>query len=318
MLLLTGATGFIGGHVLERLEGPVRCLVRRSAPLPHGRGSVASCHGDLITGEGLDEALRDVDTIIHLAGATKALRREDYYTGNVRATENLARRAAARGIRFVHVSSQAAAGPSLDGAPVTEDDEPHPVSEYGRSKLEAERIVRGLIPAAVILRPPVVYGPRDTAVLQLLKSVARGFWVEMAGGERWFSSIYVEDLAEGILTAAQAPQAAGRTYFLSHAKASTWGDLAAAAGRVMERRPLHVRVPAAAAVATGWCAEAWARITGRPGIVSRDKIAEARCRSWVCDATRAAQELGFEARTTLDAGIERTLAWCKEAGWIRY
>jgi len=318
MLLVTGATGFIGGHLIERVDEPVRCLVRRNVPLPDGRGTVSSVHGDLATGEGLDEALEGVDTIIHLAGAIKALCPDDYYAGNARTTENLVRRAAGRGIRFVHVSSLAAAGPSLDGAPVTEDDPPHPVSHYGKSKLEAEQTVRALLPAAVIVRPPVVYGPRDAAVLQILKSVAKGLWLEIGGGDRWFSAIYVGDLVEGILQAARAPQAAGRTYFLSHPKPCTWGDLAAIAGHVMNRKPVRIGVPVPAAVAVGWCAEVWARLTGRPGIVSRDKIVEARCARWTCNTGRAAGELGFEARTPIENGLVQTLAWYKEAGWINF
>jgi nucleoside-diphosphate-sugar epimerase len=318
MLLVTGATGFIGSHLVERVDGPVKCLVRRAAPLPHGRGSVSTVRGDLASGTGLDEALDGVDTVIHLAGATKVLRPGDYYTGNARATENLARRTAGRPIRFVHVSSLAAAGPSLDGAPVTEDDPPHPVSHYGKSKLEAEQVVRSLLPDAVIVRPPVVYGPRDTDVFHMLQSVARGLFVQIAGGDRWFSAIYVEDLVEGILAAARAPQAAGRTYFLSHPKPRTWGDLAAAAGRIMNRQPRRLSMPVPAAVAVGWCAEMWARAAGKPGIVSRDKIAEARFEHWTCATGRAKQELGFDARTSLEDGLARTLAWYKEAGWIKY
>jgi nucleoside-diphosphate-sugar epimerase len=318
MLLVTGATGFIGGHLIERAGEPVRCLARRSVPLADGNGAVSMIKGDLATGAGLDEALEGVDTVIHLAGATKALRPEGYYTGNARATENLARRAAGRGIRFVHVSSLAAAGPSLDGAPVAEDDAPHPVSHYGRSKLEAEQIVRALLPDAVIVRPPVVYGPRDTDVFQMLQSVARGLCVQIAGGERWFSAIYVDDLVDGILAAARTPRAAGRTYFLSHPKPCTWDGLAAIAGRIMNRKPLRLVVPVSAAFAVGWCAEMRARLTGKPGIVSRDKIAEARFTRWTCDSGRASRDLGFEARTPIEDGLARTLAWYKEAGWIRY
>ena len=318
MTVVTGGTGFIGAHLIEKLAASgvtVRALVRRKTALPAG---VEPFPCDLADGAGIGEALRGAATVIHLAGVTKALRTQDYYTGNVRATENLARAIAGRGVRFVHVSSLAAAGPSLDGAPVTEDDPPHPVSHYGKSKLEAEQTVRALLPAAVIVRPPVVYGPRDAAVLQILKSVAKGLWLEIGGGDRWFSAIYVGDLVEGILQAARAPQAAGRTYFLSHPKPCTWGDLAAIAGHVMNRKPVRIGVPVPAAVAVGWCAEVWARLTGRPGIVSRDKIVEARCARWTCNTGRAAGELGFEARTPIENGLVQTLAWYKEAGWINF
>jgi nucleoside-diphosphate-sugar epimerase len=321
MILITGGTGFVGSHLVERLAAarwPVRCLVRRRAVprvLPAG---VETAHGDLVSGEGIDDALRGIETVIHLAGVTKALSPRDYYAGNARATEALARAMQGRGIRLVHVSSLAAIGPSTDGVPVLEDAEPRPLSDYGKSKLEAERIVRALVPDAIIVRPPVVYGPRDTDVFQLLNSISKGWVLEIAGGERWFSAIYVEDLAEGLLAAAQSPNAAGRTYFLTHAKPLSWNELGAVAARIMSRRPRVVRIPVSVANAVGYCAEIWSGITRKPGIISRQKVAEARCKSWTCDARRAASELGFEAKTGLEAGLARTLAWYKEAGWLNY
>jgi nucleoside-diphosphate-sugar epimerase len=316
--LVTGGTGFIGTHLLERLsaEGvPARALVRRDASLPCG---VETVRGDLVSGGGLAEALQGVDTVIHLAGVTKALRREDYYQGNGRATRNLALAIGRRPIRFVHVSSLAAIGPSTDGRPVREDEPPHPPATYGKSKLEAERAVRELTPEAVIVRPAVVYGPRDTDVFKLLQSVSRGLIVEIAGGERFFSAIYVEDLVQGILAAARCPRAAGRDYFLAHPKTLTWQDLSSAAATIMRRRPRTLKIPLPAAMAIGACAEWIARLTGRPGIISREKIAEARHTWWTCDTTRATAELGFTAPTSIADGLAETLAWYREAGWLKY
>jgi nucleoside-diphosphate-sugar epimerase len=319
MLLITGGTGFVGGHLLEKLAASgerARCVVRRKTlarPLPAGMEPVLA---DLSTGQGLDEALRGVDTVIHLAGVTKALRTVDYEAGNARATETLARAVAGRTIRFVHVSSLAAIGP---GAMVEEDAEPHPVSAYGRSKLEAERRVRALLPDAVIVRPAVVYGPRDTDVFQVLKSVAKGVALEIAGGGRWFSAIYVKDLADALVLASCAPRASGRTYFLAARQPVSWMELGQTAARIMGRKPpLAVRIPYAAAYAVGVCAEAWSRLRGTPGIVTRDKIREAHCPAWTCDVRRAAGELGFEAKTTLEAGLRETLTWYKESGWLTY
>jgi len=273
---------------------------------------------DWSTGRGIEPALEGVDTVIHLAGVTKALARGDYDTGNRRVTETLAKLLAGRAIRLVHVSSLAAVGPASEGAPLTEDAEPRPVSLYGKSKLAAERIVARLLPDAVIVRPPVVYGPRDTDVFQIFKSIANGLVVEISGGERWFSAIYVEDLAEGLIAAAGTPEAAGRTYFLAHPKVLSWSELAGTAARIMNRSPRVLRIPPPVARAAAGCAELWSRFTRRPGILSRDKVTEACCRAWTCDSRRAARELGFEASTPLDAGLARTLAWYKEAGWIRY
>ena len=318
MTLVTGGTGFIGTHLLERLSvlgENVRALVRRRTDLP---AHVEAVRCDLVTGAGLEEALLGVDTVIHLAGVTKALRTADYYTGNAGATRTLARAISGRPIRFVHVSSLAAMGPGIDGVPVSEGDVPHPPVSYGKSKLEAEHAVREFTPDAVIVRPAVVYGPRDTDVFKLLQSVSRGVVVEIAGGERRFSAIYVKDLVEGILAAVRSPRAPGRDYFLAHPKTLSWRDLSGAAARIMRRTPRVLTIPLPMALMIGACGEAVARVTGKPSIVSREKIREARYPFWTCDTSRATTELGFTAATPIEAGLAETLAWYKEAGWLTY
>jgi nucleoside-diphosphate-sugar epimerase len=319
MILVTGGTGFIGSHLLEKLSAlgePARCLLRRKARARGLPAGIEAAYGDLVSGEGVEEAVRGADTVIHLAGVTKALATRDYYTGNVRATETLVRALAGRGIRLVHVSTLAAIGPSSDGTPVDEDAQPRPLTHYGRSKLEAERTVRALAPDAVIVRPAVVYGPRDTDIFQVLRSISKGWMLEITGGERWFSAIYAGDLVEGLLAARRG--AGGRAYFLAHPQPVSWSEMGAAAARIMARRLRVVRVPPGVAYAAGLGAEAWSHIRRRPGIISREKVAEARCRWWICDTRRAAAELGFEARTPLEAGLAQTLAWYKEAAWLKY
>ncbi|SRR5579883_485188 len=318
MILVTGATGFIGSHLVEALLARgerVRSFVRRpGTTLPGGE----VIRGDLVTGAGLQEALKDVRAVFHLAGATKVLRSADYYSANVTATENLVRLLHGRGIRLVHVSSLAAAGPSPGPTPLDEDAEPHPLTAYGKSKLEGERVVRALAEDAVIVRPPVVYGPRDTDVFQILKPISRGWAFEISGGERWFSAIYVRDLVDGLIAAWKAPSASGRTYFLCHPAPLRWQDFTLTAARIMGRRLHPVRIPAAVAYTVACLSELRAHAAGKPGIVSRDKVAEARCSGWVCDGGRAASELGFRARTPLEKGLAETLAWYKEAGWLRF
>ena len=319
MTLVTGGTGFIGSHLLDKLSAlgqPARCLLRRKARPRRLPAGIEAAYGDLTSGEGVEEAVRGADTVFHLAGITKALAARDYYTGNVRATETLLRALAGRDIRLVHVSTLAAIGPSRDGTPVDEDAQPRPLTHYGKSKLEAERTVRALAPGAVIVRPPVVYGPRDTDVLQVLRSISNGWMLEIAGGERWFSAIYVADLVEGLLAATRG--APGRAYFLAHPQPASWSELGAAAARIMARRPRLVRVPPFVAYAVGLAAELCSQVVRRPGIISREKVAEACCRWWTCDTRRAAAELGFEARTPLAAGLTQTLAWYKEAAWLKY
>jgi dihydroflavonol-4-reductase len=321
MILVTGGTGFIGSHLIEHLAAqgePVRALVRKTTRF--GNQSIEIVRGDLLTGAGLADALKDVDTVFHLAGVTKALSIADYHTGNVRATENLARAIAALGrpIRTVHVSSLAAMGPGADATPLTEDAEPHPITHYGKSKLEGERVIRAILPDAVIVRPPAVYGPRDTDVFEVLKSINQGMVMEIAGGERWFSAIYVTDLVDGIIAAAREPRAAGRAYFLARQGVVSWSELVGIASGIMGRKPRIIRVPRSAAYAIGYGAELWSRVTRKPGIVSRDKVTEMQCRYWICDTRRAKTELGFDAPTDIETGLAITLAWYREARWLKW
>jgi nucleoside-diphosphate-sugar epimerase len=322
MILVTGGTGFIGSHLVERLVAQgraVRCLVRRSSTAGNLPSAVEQAPGDLESGAGLDAAVHGVDTVIHLAGVTKARSLADYHRGNATATANLLR-AAANVERFVHVSSLAAAGPSTADRAVAESDEPRPISHYGRSKLAGEQAVlqSPLAPRTAIVRPPVVYGPRDRDVLQMLRTVAQGWMAQIGRAPRRFSHIYVGDLVDGLIAAADRAGAGGKIYYVADATPVSWDEFGNVAARLMGRKLRTIAIPEKAAYALGLCAESWARLSGRPGILSRDKVREACCAGWVCDPGRACRELGFRASTGLEQGLSRTLDWYKEAGWLKF
>ncbi|HXM45687.1 MAG TPA: NAD-dependent epimerase/dehydratase family protein [Bryobacteraceae bacterium] len=327
MILVTGATGFIGSHMVERLVAagrPSRCLVRRYSTAGNLPRAAELALGDLETGAGLAEALNGVDTIIHLAGVTKACTAADYHRGNTVATANLLRAAGNLDCigKFVHVSSLAAAGPSTADRPLTEADEPRPVSDYGRSKLAAEEAVRRspLRERAVILRPPVVYGPRDRDVYQMIRTATRGWMAQIGAAPRRFSHIYVGDLVDGVLAAADHASAGigGRFFYMANSAPASWDEFGNLVSRLMGCKVRTVAMPECAAYILGWCAERWTGFSGRPGILSRDKVLEACCAGWVCDSGRARRELGFCASTNLEDGLRRTLDWYKGAGWLKF
>jgi nucleoside-diphosphate-sugar epimerase len=327
LVVVTGATGFIGSHLVERLTKPgtrVRCLVRRTSSLGYlPRERIELVYGDLTTGDGLDAAVEGASVVFHVAGVTKAFTESAYWVGNLDATTNLLRaceRQKAPSHRFVHVSSLAAMGPSPDGTPLAEDAAPRPLTWYGHSKLAAEEAVRAssLARRAVIARPPVVYGPRDTDVFEVFRTAARGLLLRIGKGESYFSYIYVKDLAEALTLAACREAAAGRTYFVANPEPASWTEFARAAAAVTGRTLKTVAVPRGVAYLSAWCSERASRWRGKPGILSRQKILEAECRYWVCDSVCARGELGFRPAHSLRQGIEETLAWYKEARWLKW
>jgi nucleoside-diphosphate-sugar epimerase len=324
-VLVTGGTGFIGSHLVELLVAGgarVRCLVRRKsslAYLPTGRIELA--YGDLVSGEGLAEALQGVRTVYHIAGVTKATAVERFYTGNVKATENLLAAiedAPEKPARLVHVSSLAAMGPSADGVPLMEDARPRPLTHYGKSKLEGERIVRNSAFASrtVIVRPPVVYGPRDTDVYLVFRSASRGVALRIGSEESYFSYIYVQDLARMLVAAAAAESAAGRTYFAGNAEPASWGQFNSEVAKLAGRKIHNVSVPPFMAHTLAFLSEVSSRLRGSQSILSREKVREARCRYWVANTSRAERELGFQAATSLEDGIAKTFAWYRNSGWL--
>ncbi|MFG1619702.1 NAD-dependent epimerase/dehydratase family protein [Nonomuraea wenchangensis] len=309
--LVTGATGFIGRSLVRRLRADghaVTALVRVSSS-PRRRHEldrlgVDSVEGDLETGAGLPAAVAAADRVIHLAGLVKARTAVDYFRVNAEGTRRLVSALAARPDppRLVVCSSLAA---SPTARP--------PVSYYGLSKLAAEtaarRVARRL--PVVIVRPPIVYGPGDTEFLPSLLPMARlGVMLKGGLGPRRFCLIHVGDLCTALLAAAergrtvrQDDPAAG-VYTVCDGVEHSAEDICLALTRALGRRPpLVIPVPGPLVELAAAGAEVVGRVRGTVPILNRDKAREMRCPSWTCPTGRAAAELGFQARTTLQHGL---------------
>ncbi len=324
LALVTGASGFIGSHLAEGLLGEgfrVRALVRTTSNLNWLQGlELELAYGSFDDRSSLSDAVKGVDYIFHIAAA-KAGSRDRIFRGNVDATINLAKAAVenASGLkRFVFLSSQAAAGPADSlGAPRRESDVCRPISDYGRSKLEAERLLAGLAGLPLtLLRPPTVYGPRDRDVLLYFKWIDRGIALLPGLRERYANLIYVADLVAGTIMAARAKEALGGTYFLSDPQAYSWSRISQAIAQALGRRPVSLRVPLFLARFSALLAEGGAGLAGQKSIFNRQKVREMAQICWTCSPSRAAEDFSFSCRHSLEEGLAQTARWYKENGWL--
>jgi len=323
--LVTGATGFVGSHVVEALAArgdEVVVLARdpaRAAPLaPFG---VRVALGSLDDPAALAAAVAGSEVVFHLAGLTAAARPEDYHRANAEGTSRLldAVRAAAPSLgRFVYVSSQAAVGPSAPGQRLAEDAPCRPVTAYGRSKLAGEDVVRRTAGVPwTIVRPPAVYGPRDREFLTLFRMVRRGVAAVFGGGGQQVSLVFAPDLADAIVRAGTVPAAAGRTYHAAHPEAVRTRDLVGAIAIALGRRPLVVPVPGAIATPIVAAIGALAAARGRPSVLNRDKMAEFLAPAWLLASDAAERDLGWRARHDVAAGTRLTAEWYRAQGLLR-
>lgn len=318
---ITGGTGFVGSHLVDTLcaAGLVpRVLVRdRENPRWIGGSPVEWVPGDLENETALTSLVEGVGTIFHLAGVLRAGREADFDRGNRGGTANLVRalRSAAPDARLVHVSSLAAAGPSPEPEGVGPECEPSPVSWYGRSKLAAEQELAGDDRIAwSIVRPPAIYGPRDTDVFEFFRMAARGV-VAIPSGERWLTVSWVGDVVRSVIAAAAAP--AGRLYHIGDPLPLRIEDLVArlsVAGGVDSR---IVRIPAPLVMAAGTVGSVLQRLGLRRLALTADKGRELLARHWTSTTAASHEELGLGPTVPFEEGAASTWAWYRERGWLR-
>jgi nucleoside-diphosphate-sugar epimerase len=320
---LTGGTGFVGWHVARALlaEGwNVRALARGGPSRRSGLDElrVDLVPGDLSSREELGGALPGCAAVIHTAGLVKARTIEDYREVNVRGTERLlaAARDACPDAVFMYVSSQAAAGPARGGRPVAEGDPAQPVSWYGISKLEGEQAVaRGWRGPWVVVRPGVLYGPRDRGLLTYFRMVARGV-VPVPAAHARVQVGAVEEAAVGIVRAAGRKDLAGRVGFLCDPAPITVRDLASRVAAASGRSARLVPVPNAVVWIAGAIETVREKVTGESRPFNADKARELLAGDWLCDPFPMRRDLDLGEPPSLDERLRAAWSWYREKGWL--
>lgn len=327
-ILVTGASGFIGRHVVRVLHAAglqVACLVRTGSNR-QGLENTEQIVGDLGDPDSLRRALQGVDGVIHAAAMLKAPWRSNFASTNTIGTAHLAAACAARSTppALIVVSSLAAAGPAPSGVARSETDPEQPISIYGRVKLDSERAASAYaaqVPITIV-RPPMVFGEGDRSALALFRFTQRG-WIPLPGhSSHRLSMIHATDLADLLIAALHRGERLGVAvpghglYYASADETPTLPELGGLIAAALQKPPPRgVVVPMAVLRLAAAFGELKGRITDTPQLMNLDKARELSSGPWLCSAAKARQSLGF-APQALSASLLQTAHWYRQQGWL--
>jgi nucleoside-diphosphate-sugar epimerase len=321
-VFVTGGTGFVGAHLVRALQergDRVTCLVRRPELAERlGWRDVRLVRGDLDDAAALLQGCEGAELVFHVAGRIIAKDAVQFMATNRDGTANVLEAAEEHGVsRFVLVSSLAAAGPTVPGQPIDESRRPAPVTDYGRSKLAAEVLVRAMPFPWTIVRPPVVYGEWDRGTLKVFQLARAPVAPVFGDGSQELSVIHADDLARALIAAGTSAAAQGRVYFATHPTTTTSRGLLMACAKALGSSPPRI-VPLPKAVARGllWAVGSLAHLAGRATFLSADKANEYLAAAWTCRGDALTRDTGWRATIDLGPGLARTAAWYREVGWL--
>ena len=321
-ILLTGATGFVGSSLLKPLIEAghnvsilIRSKKKKKQDFPRG---VKLFYGDITETNGLFEALKGIEVIIHLAGLTKALSWEKYYNANAKSCSNLLdARDKTVFKQFIFVSSQGALGPSSDAEPKTEDDNRTPISRYGKSKLMGEDILKKSGVSYTIIRPSSIYGEKDHEFYPLFKAIRKGFKLILGDGKNSVNMLYVKDLVRAIILISGNEKAYNQVYNICDGSSYNWMDINNAAERASGRKCMRIRLPMFSAGLLAYINTFLEFIIKKPLLLNKEKLKEMKQRYWLMSAEKIKKDLGFSCKYSLEEGFKNAYNWYVDNGWLK-
>ncbi len=324
-VLVTGANGFIGSHLVDSLlslDCNVHCLVRKSSNLRWIQSSKIQLHYvDLADLDFKIPNLPSIDFVFHCAGLTKAKNREEYFDINSRVCTTLYEQCLAYkdGIKgVVHLSSLAAAGPGKDGQWVDEATVLNPITFYGQSKKTGEEVAlkySASLPIKVI-RPPVVYGPREENLYTFFKLVKKGWGLQIGKPSKKLSLIYVADLVQAMLAVCDPRSPQRKLYFVTDGEAYSWQEVAKAAADKMNVSIKTLKIPESILVPIAVFFEALAMLSAKPALFDRQRMIDIRQSCWTASPENFFRDFNFVPQFKLTTGLAHTLDWYVKQKWL--
>lgn len=329
-ILITGATGFVGSHLSELLTEnghKVFGLVRNpekakefNVPGTYIQGSLSSTDKNTW----IDELPEQLDAVIHTAGIVHSMKKEDFYSINALATQRLILdlKEKYQELKFTLISSLAGAGPSQREQKKCEEDIPDPVSDYGKSKKLAERFTKELSPkswSVAIVRPPMVIGPRDPAVLDIFKMINKSFIVTagLDGANNEYSFVCVYDLVETIKKTLENDFELPEIFFSSYPTVITTGQLYEEIKKQANKKHLiNVRIPSPEIKLIAFVIGFFSKFMKIDIRLTPDKVNELLPKAWTCKSGKSASLLSQQYNWNLESTISVTLEDYKKRNWL--
>lgn len=321
--VVTGANGFVGSHLVDYLleKGhEVHAIIRSTSNTQWLDNKNINLHRcGLKDIDGMRSAFEDCHYIFHIAGVVKVPSHEGFIKGNVEMTDNVMK--AAAGIESIKkiliTSSMAATGYAEFGDQVDESSPLRPIESYGVSKVEQEKVAFSYKDQNVVaVRPPGVYGPRDTEIFTFFKAINNGFSVMMGFKPKEMSLIHVRDLVQGMYLAATHENNAGEVYFLGSLERYNWKQLGEIASSAMNKKTIPIKIPHFIIFIIGFIGQFLESVFGMDVALNKDRAFRITRPSWYCSSEKAKSELGFEQTVSIEEGFKSTIDWYKEKGWL--
>jgi len=322
---VTGATGFVGSHLVDKLldlDNEIYCLKRKTSNIKWLKDkNIKFVEGDLFDNPVLEDVIGKVDYVFHVAGVVKSKDKKGFYEGNVEATKNLIEIAykVNPGLkRFVYISSLAACGPNPNEKPITEDYIPRPITTYGLTKRLAEKEVlkfKDILPVTIV-RPPAIYGPRDTEILIYFKAFSKGLNSIIGFDDKYLSLVYVEDFIKGIILASNNNIKSGEIFFVSSDGEYNWDQIANITATLINKKAIKIRIPHFVVFTVGFFAQMFSAFSKKAATLNLEKCLDITRKRWVCSNEKAKSELNFKPEYSLEEGFKKTIDWYKENKWL--